>query len=325
MKKLRRLGWLFILLGVAILSGTSLAEEKFPSRPVEIIISWSAGGANDLLARAVAEVFPKYSGGQPLVVKNVPGAGAAIGFSEAYKAKPDGYTVLFVSNTMITLYHMNKVDFTVFDMAPVALLSDVPCYIVVSADSPYKDLRDYIADAKKRPGQVSLGNSGTGGGNHLIALAFQRYAKINLKNVPFDGSAPSFAALNNKLIDSAIGTPPEGVTDVQAGKIRILGILGPSRVSKFPEILTAKEQGLKFNGTMWRGIQAPKGTPSAAVKQLERILDQCLKDPAFRKVAEDNMWPLRYMGAKDFGRFLREEDARLKEVIVENKLSDRYK
>lgn len=325
MKKNFRL-YLVIALILAIGStGLSMAEDNFPSRPVEFICSWAAGGGVDVLMRAIATVFPKYANNQQLIIKNVPGGGSAMGFIEASRAKPDGYSLSAGTTPFITKIHMSSVPYSLDNFEPIMMFADIPCYIMVPADSPYKDLRDYVAAAKKRPGQITLGNAGSGGGTHLVALAFQKYAKIQLNHIPHEGGGPAFTNLMGKHIDSAIGSSPEGIPQALAGQLRILGVFADQRMAKFPNVKTAKEQGFDFEGTMWRGIMAPKGTPKEIINKLDHIFKQCMNDPDFVKKAEEMMWPLKYRGPKEFTKFMREEDKRYKELIIEYKLGDRYK
>ncbi len=306
-------------------TGFIMAEDNYPSRSVEFICSWSAGGGVDVLMRAIASVFPKYANNQQLIIKNVPGGGSAMGFIEASQAKPDGYSLSSGTTPFITKIHMSSVPYGLDNFEPVMMFADIPCYIMVPADSKYKDLRDYVADAKKRPGQITLGNAGSGGGTHLVGLAFQKFAKIQLNNIPHEGGGPAFTNLMGKHIDSAIGSSPEGMPQALAGQLRILGIFADQRLAKFPDVKTAKEQGLNFSGTMWRGIMAPKGTPKEIINKLDNIFKQCMNDPDFVKKADEMMWPLKYMGPKEFVKFMSEEDKRYKELIIENKLGDRYK
>ncbi len=319
---------LYLVIGLILAIGSTgfiMAEDNYPSRPVEFICSWSAGGGVDVLMRAIATVFPKYANNQQLIIKNVPGGGSAMGFIEASQAKPDGYSLSSGTTPFITKIHMSSVPYSLDNFEPVMMFADIPCYIMVPVDSPYKDLRDYVAAAKKRPGQITLGNAGSGGGTHLVGLAFQKFAKIQLNNIPHEGGGPAFTNLMGKHIDSAIGSSPEGMPQALAGQLRILGIFADQRLAKFPDVKTAKEQGLKFDGTMWRGIMVPKGTSKEIINKLDNIFKQCMNDQDFIKKADEMMWPLKYMGPKDFAKFMREEDKRYKELIIENKLGDRYK
>lgn len=325
MKKIMKVLMSLLVIAVLAFSPVISASNAFPNKSVEFIVPWAAGGGVDTLMRAIAAVFPKYANNQQLIIKNVPGGGGAIGFNEAAKARPDGYTLTSGTTPLITKIHMTPVPFSLESFEPVMLFADIPCYIMVPADSPYQDLRDYVEDAKKRPGKITLGNSGAGGGNHLVALAFERYAGIKLNHIPFEGGGKSFTALMGKHVDSVIGSSPEGIPQALAGELRILGIFGDQRLAQFPHVLTAPEQGFDFTGTMWRGIVAPKGTPKAIIDRLDQIFKACMEDPEFVKRAEEMTAPLKYMGPAEFGEFMKAEDVRWKELIINSKLGDRYK
>ncbi len=315
----------FVLVAAFGFANVSLAQDKYPSKPVEIIVSWAAGGATDVLFRALGAVFPRYANNQQLIVKNVPGGGAAIGYTEAMKAKGDGYTLVAVATPMITKIHMSNVKFTATTFAPVILIADNACFLLVHKDSPYKNLKDYIDDAKKKPGQINMGNAGSGGGYHLASLAFQNFAKIKLNHIPFEGGGPSITALMGKHVDSIIVSAPEGIPQALAGDLKLLGIFGDNRLDKFPNVPTAKEQGLTFNISMWRGISVPKDTPPALINQIHDIVKKCMADADFKKKCQELSVELKYMGPQELGKFMVSEDARYQQLIQAEKLGDRYK
>lgn len=298
---------------------------KYPTKSVEIIVPWAAGGATDVLFRAIGSVYPKYANNQQLIVKNVPGGGAAIGYTEATKAKGDGYTVIATATPMITKIHMDNVQFAVNSFSPVLLIADNACMIMVPAGSKYKNLKDFVEDAKMRPNEITVGNGGSGGGTHLAALAFQNFAGIKLKHVPFEGGGPSITAALGSHIDAIMVSAPEGIPQAQAGQLRILGIFGDSRLPKFPDVQTAKEQGMDFKVTMWRGILAPKDTPPALTAQIQDIFKKCMDDPEFKKKAEELSVELKYMDQAAFGKFLTDEDERYKNLMIKEKFGNRYK
>jgi len=323
----KTLGVLSVLAFIAIfgVSNTGLAQEKYPSKSVEIIVSWAAGGATDVLFRALGAVFPRYANNQQLIVKNIPGGGAAIGYTEAMKGKGDGHTLVAVATPMITKIHMSNVKFTATTFAPVILIADNACFLLVHRDSPYKNLKDYIEDAKKRPGQINMGNAGSGGGYHMASLAFQSFAGIKLNHIPFEGGGPSITALMGKHVDSIIVSAPEGIPQALAGDLKLLGIFGDSRLDKFPNVPTAKEQGIHFNISMWRGISVPKDTPPALITQIHDLVKKCMGDAEFKKRCEELSVELKYMGPQELGKFMVSEDARYQQLIMSEKLGDRYK
>lgn len=297
---------------------------KFPTKAIEVIIPWSAGGATDVLFRAIGSVMPKYAGNQQLVVKNIPGGGAAIGYNEALKAKPDGYTVIATATPMIAKIHMDKVAFSATSYEPVLLIADNPCMIMVPKESPFQNLKDFTEAAKKRSGEITVGNGGSGGGTHMAALAFQNFAGIKLKHVPFEGGGPSITAALGKHVDAIMVSAPEGIPQAQAGQLRILGIFGEKRLPKFPNVQTAKEQGMDFSLTMWRGLMAPKDTPPAILVQIQDIFKKSMEDADFKKKAEDLSVDLKFMNAQDFSKFLLAEDERYKNLIMKEKMGKRY-
>jgi len=325
MKKIFQLSLVFALLVTFGFTQAALAQDKYPSKPVEIIVSWAAGGATDVLFRALGAVFPRYANNQQLIVKNIPGGGAAIGYTEAMKAKGDGYTFVAVATPMITKIHMSNVKFTATTFASVILIADNACFVLVHKDSPYKNLKDYIEDARKRPGEINMGNAGSGGGYHLASLAFQNFVKVKLNHIPFEGGGPSITALMGKHVDSIMVSAPEGVPQALAGDLKLLGIFGDSRLDKFPNVPTAKEQGISFNISMWRGISVPKDTPPALITQIHDIVKKCMADADFKKRCEELSVELKYMNPQDLGKFMVSEDARYQQLIMSEKLGDRYK
>lgn len=299
---------------------------KYPTKAVEIIVPWDAGGATDVLFRALGASFSKYANNQQLIVKNVPGGGAAIGYTEAMKYKGDGYGIVAAASPMISKIHMSAVKFDAQTFAPVILIADNSCMIMVPADSPYKNLKDFLADVKKRPGEVTVGNGGSGGGTHLAALAFENFVgDVKFKHVPFAGGGPQITAVMGKHVDAVMVSAPEGIPQAHAKQLRILGVFGEKRLAKFPDVPTAKEQGIDFKFTMWRGVLAPKDTPPELIKQLHDIFKKTMDDAQFKAKAEELSVDLKYLGVEDFGKFLKAEDEQYMNLIKKAKLGDRYK
>lgn len=320
---LRKLGvFLSIVTLLLITFGTSL---DFPKRPVQIIVPWSAGGATDVLFRAIASVFPKYANGQPLVVNNIPGGGAVPGTMEFLRARPDGYTLLSFAAPILIKSHMDPVQFDVNSFEPVILIVNDPCYILVRSDAPWKDLKEYVEYAKQNPGKITIGNGGAGGGTHLAALAFEAFAKIKLTHVPFEGGGPAVTALVGGHINSYMGAAPEGLSNVDAGQLRILGIFGDKRLEKYPNVPTAAEQGFKFKFGMWRGVAVQKGTPKEIVDRLHTIFYRAMRDPEFQKKAKELSLTLEYRGPSSFAKFIMDYDKYYENLIKSNKLGTKYK
>ncbi|HOJ93262.1 MAG TPA: tripartite tricarboxylate transporter substrate binding protein [Dictyoglomaceae bacterium] len=323
MKKL--LSVIFLLL--IALSVSINAQEVWPTREVTIIVSWSAGGATDLLFRAVGKYFPKYANGQQLIIKNVPGGGAAIGYGEAAKAKPDGYTLVAAANPMVTRALMGAAPYDpIKSFEPVCLLVNNPCYIIVNSKTKrWKNLNEFMQDAKQNPGIITVGNGGAGGGTHLVALKFENKFKVKFNHVPFSGGAPAVTALLGGHIDSYVGSAPEGLPNVDSGELEILAVFSEKRLKNYPKAPTAKEQGYDFVDAMWRGVSVPKGTPIRIINRINEIMKAILADPEFQKDADKLSQDLTYLGPTEFRKLIISEYSAYKGIVEKYNLGDFYK
>jgi tripartite-type tricarboxylate transporter receptor subunit TctC len=288
----------------------------FPTKEVQIIIPYAAGGATDLIFRALAETSSKYLG-KPIVVVNKPGGGAVPGFTEAARAKPDGYTLVSALTPLTTIPYQVETTFTYKDFAPIINVVKDPVMFLVKADAPWKDVKEFIAYAKANPGKVNVGNSGAGGGVHMIAAAFEKTAGVKFNHVPFSGGGPSVTALLGGHIDAVSVSPPEGVSHIQAGTLRIIALFSDKRLELFPNVPTVKEQGIDFTMGQWRGLAAPKGTPEGVIKILHDAFKKGMEDPQFIKSAKEMGVNLHYLGPDDFGKLMASDDEFYAKLIKE--------
>jgi tripartite-type tricarboxylate transporter receptor subunit TctC len=279
----------------------------FPEKEVSIIIPWAPGGATDLVFRAVAAASAKHLG-QAVVVVNRAGGGGAVGYTEGAQAKPDGYTLTAAVTPLTILPHQVKTAFTYKSFEPVINVVSDPSMFLVRAEAPWKTMREFLDQAKKNPGMISVGNSGAGGGVHLVALAFEKAAGVKFNHIPFSGGGPSVTALLGGHINAVSVSPPEGISQIQAGKLRIVALFAEKRLDMFPAVQTVKEQGVNFAMGMWRGLAAPKGTPPAVIKKLHDAFKKGMDDPAFIKNAKDMAVNLEYLSPADFGKLMAEDD-----------------
>jgi tripartite-type tricarboxylate transporter receptor subunit TctC len=223
------------------------------------------------------------------------------------KAAPDGYTLATAATPLTILPHQVKTAFTYQNFDPVINTVSDPSMFLVKADAPWKSLKEFIDYAKKNPGMISVGNSGAGGGVHLVALAFEKAAGGKFNHIPFSGGGPSVTALLGGHINAVSVSPPEGISQIQAGKLRIIALFADSRLELFPGVPTVKEQGVAFTMGMWRGLVAPKGTPPDVIQKLHDAFKKGMDDPAFKKNAKDMSVNLEYLGSKDFGKLMAED------------------
>ncbi len=299
-------------------------EEVYPSREIELMVPWSIGGSTDVVFRTFQMVLPKYLKA-PVIVVNRPGGGAVPGYAEAMTKKPDGYYIVAWATAAITKVHMSECPYDANTFVPVINLVDAPCWVLVPANSPYQTLADLLADAKKRPGQVNMGNAGAGGGTHMIILAFEKKAGVTFNHVPFAGGGPMVVAAVGGHVDAVVGSPPEGVPQLESGQLRGLAVFAKKRLDQFPKVPTAAEQGVDFSLGQWRGIAAIKGTDPKKIKYLHDVFHACMQDEDFKALAKTAGIMVNYMGTEDFTKFVAEQDKLYEEIVKSNKLGDRYK
>jgi putative tricarboxylic transport membrane protein len=306
---------LFILSLIAVMP---IQAADFPTKEVQIIIPYAAGGATDLIFRALAATTGKYLG-KAVIVVNRPGGGGAVGCTEAAQAKPDGYTLLSAITPLTTLPHQVKTAFTYKSFEPVINVVKDPGMFLVRPDAPWKSLKEFLDYAKKNPDMITVGNSGAGGGVHLIALAFEKAAGVKFNHIPFAGGGPSVTALLGGHINAVTVSPPEGIEHVKAGKLKIIALFAEKRFELFPDVPTVKEQGVDFVMGQWRGLAAPKGTPPDVIKKLHDAFKKGMEDPVFIKNAKDMVVNLSYLGPEAFGKLMAQDDEFYGKLVKEIK------
>jgi tripartite-type tricarboxylate transporter receptor subunit TctC len=235
------------------------------------------------------------------------GGAGAVGYTEAMQAKPDGYTLVSAITPLTILPHRVKTAYTYASFEPIINVVKDPGMFLVRSDAPWKSLEEFLEYAKKNPEMITVGNSGTGGGVHLIALAFENAAGVTFNHIPFAGGGPSVTALLGGHINAVSVSPPEGIEHVKAGRLKIIALFSEKRFEMFPDVKTVKEQGIDFVMGQWRGLVSPKGTPPDVVNILHDAFKKGMDDPVFQKNAEDMAINLYYLGPEDFGKLIARE------------------
>lgn len=250
---------------------SAAAQEAYPSRPVRMIVPYVAGGNADIFGRTLAH---KLGGvfGQSFLVENKPGANGGIGTDAVAKAPPDGYTLLAVASGPIVvnpvLYAKVPYD-PLKDFAPVAQCAVYQYVLVALASSGFASIADLVSAARARPGAISFGSTGVGGGNHLAGELFALSTGTQLTHVPYKGSAPALADLLGGQLSFMFDTVITSVPHIRSGKLRAFAVSSAKRASSLPEVPTMQEAGIKgFDISQWNGILAPAGTPRAIVTRL---------------------------------------------------------
>jgi tripartite-type tricarboxylate transporter receptor subunit TctC len=274
---------------IALMSfGANAYAETFPSRPVTIVVPFSAGGPTDAMARILAERM-KVSLGQAVVIEDITGAAGSIGVGRVVHSAPDGYTISIghlgthVANGAI--YRLNYDLLT--DLEPVALLPSNPMIVVSKNAVPAKTLQELLAWMKAKPEPVTVGTAGAGSGSHIAGLALESAAGIKLQYVPYRGTAPALNDLVAGQIDIIVDQLSNSINQVKAGNIRGYAVTDTKRAEQVPDIPTTDEAGLPgFHMTLWSGLWVPKGTPKEIVARLNAAAVDALGDPQVRKALE---------------------------------------
>jgi tripartite-type tricarboxylate transporter receptor subunit TctC len=309
-----------IVVAFALGSAGVKAEDKYPSKPVRIVVSFSAGGPTDTVARVMGAKMADLLG-QQFVVENKVGAGGNIGADLVAKAPPDGYTLLMatVSTHAINpgLYKNMPYD-PVRDFAPIGQVGVTPTLLGVHPSIPATDVKSLVAVIKENPGKFTYGSSGLGSILHLCGEQFKALAGgVNIVHVPYRGSAPMMSDLVGGQISMAFDATPTAMPQAQSGAIRAIGAGMATRMRAMPELPTLQEQGLKgFECYTWNAILAPADTPQPIVERLNGAINKALDDPAvFKRLQEAGIDPTPGSTPKQAAAFIKAELAKWAPII----------
>jgi tripartite-type tricarboxylate transporter receptor subunit TctC len=310
------------LVTTAFASTHAAAQANWPTRPIRLVVPFSAGGANDLMARAAAEGASKVLG-QPVVIDNKPGAGATLGADIVAKSAPDGYTFLVsaagvVSNSMIKKHMPYKDE----DLVPVAMIGLAPSVVLVAADAPYKDLKEFIAASNKGEG-FHWATAGTGSTPHFVSGVLQTRYGAKLDIVPYKSGSESITAVLGKQVEATSEASIVALPYLKSGKLKALADTWTSRIAAYPQLSTATEQGFgELRIAHWAGVHAPRGTPEEVLEKMSRAIDAAMKNAT---IAER----LRNVGIEPIGgtrasfiAFVDEERKRLGAVVKATGMKD---
>ena len=294
------------------------AQANYPTKPVTIVVPFSAGGTTDILARIIAEAL-KNELGQPVVIDNRAGAGGNIGGALAAKATPDGHTLFMgtVGTHAINAALYKKMPFDhLKDFAPLTRVAMVPNLLVAHPSRPYKTVQELIAHAKANPGKVTFGSSGNGSSIHLSGELFNNMAKVDMIHVPYKGSAPAVTDLIGGQIDIMFDNMPSAIQHVRSGRLKPIAVTTAKRSPELPNVPTIAEAGVPgYEATSWFGMFAPAKTPAPVVAKLNAALVKVLADPDVKKkLAEQGAEPYSEK-PEQFAEFIRKETVKWGEVV----------
>ncbi len=317
MKSMTCLSLSVVAITAASLAGMAAAQ-NFPTKTVRMVIPFSAGGAADVPGRIVMQKLSAVLK-QQVIVENRPGAGSTIGADTVAKSAPDGYTIFMISNThfVSAALHKKLPYDSLNDFTPVTQITSAPNVLVVHPSLPVKSVKDLIALAKSRPGQIDFASSGNGSTQHLTGALFASMAGINITHIPYRGSGPVTADLLGGQVMLAFPGIAGMLPHIKSGKLRALGVTGSRRSAELPEVPTIAEAGVKgYEMVAWFGVATPKGLPRTIQMKLHADLLQVLKTPdmksALQKVGQEPAWQDT---PEQFFAFMKTEAAKWAQVV----------
>ncbi len=312
-----RLGWLTVCLLAAL---PALAQDKYPSRPITMVVPFPPGGVADTTGRPTAAAMERLLK-QPVALVNRPGAGGAVGNAAIANAKPDGYTIGMVLSSISVIpaadeLFNRKPAYSLDQFDAVALISADPTILVVHPSLPVKSLKEMIALARAQPGQLVFSTSGVYGALHMPIEMFLHAAKLRMRAIHTTGGGP---AITNVLGGHAMltaGGPAAITSHVKAGKLRTIVSWGEDRHPNYPDVPTFRELGYKdVVYYIWAGLAAPRGMPDGVMKVLRDAARRTAEDPDFKKAMANVNSPVRYMDAPEFAKYWDADAKRLAGLV----------
>lgn len=307
--------YLFVLLFSAVAS--TVHAQNYPSKTIRLIVPFAAGGSTDVIARVLAPKLTE-AWGQQVIVDNRPGGNTTIGTDIVAKSAPDGHTLLVTPAPFTVVPSvMTKLPYDpAKDFEPITLINTTPMGLVVHPGVPAKNLKELIALAKTRPGQMNFGSSGSGGVPHLSGELLNTMAGLKITHVPYKGNAPALADLVGGHVDMAFNGLTSVMPFIKSGRLRVLGVTSIARTAALPEVQTLDEQGLKgFQAVAWNGLTAPARTPKDAIAKTADTVARIIKSPEFaEQLKRDGSDPVGSTTA-EFVAHLRNEVVKWKKVL----------
>ena len=307
-----------ITLAAGLALSAAVHAQAFPSKPVRIVVGFPAGGPLDQHARLLSDKLQTVLG-QPVVMDYKAGAGGTVGAQEVMRAPPDGHTIM-LANTGVMVINpalYNRLPYaTLKDFVPVARTAMQPLALLVNPSVPAKNLQEFMAYAKSRPGQVNFGSAGNGGISHLVPEMFKTATGLFMVHIPYRGSAPAFTDLMGGQVQFMAESIPQAASYHKQGKVRALAVTSKERNPALPEVPTVIESGIKgFEVVGFYGFLAPAGTPKGVVNKLSEAFGQVLQMPDVRNRMVSQGADPAFLGADDFAKFLASEMPRWADAV----------
>lgn len=301
--------------------GAAVAQDGYPTKPLTMVVPFSAGGTTDILARIVGQALGQDLG-QTIIIENKPGAGGNIGAQQAARAKADGYTLFMgtVGTHAINQALYKKLPYDpIKDFTPLSRVANVPNLLVVHPSRPYKTVKEMIEYGKKHPSEITFGSPGSGASPHVSGALFQSMTGVELTHVPYKGSAPAISDLLGNQIAVMFDNMPSAIQHVRSGKLIPIAVTTAKRSPELPNVPTIAEAGVPgYEATSWFGLWSVAGTPQPILGKLHASLTKVLKDPAVAKKIADQGGEVVIETPAQFDAFIKSEAAKWGKVVKES-------
>jgi tripartite-type tricarboxylate transporter receptor subunit TctC len=309
-----------LLMLILAATGGFAADTDYPTKPVNIVVAYAPGGQGDVFARLVSEKLSTVYK-QPVVVDNKPGVSGTVGTRIAAKSKNDGYTLLLGQTGEITVNRLLIKDMgydPMKELVPVVLIGNAPLVMLAPADAPYNTVNEFIQMARAKPGDFSYGSVGAGTPGHLSAVALALGAKLNMVHVPYKGVGPLLSDLMAGRLQAFFSSASAAMPQIKGGKLKALGVTTPQRMNSLPQVPTIAEAGLPgFSYTLWGGLFAPAGTPTAVIDSLNREVNAILAMPDIRARLESDNVAVPKNTPAEFADYVKAESVKFEKLIKE--------
>ncbi|WP_027127774.1 tripartite tricarboxylate transporter substrate binding protein [Fusobacterium perfoetens] len=296
---------LFMILGIFTFG------KDYPSKNINLIVPFAAGGGTDAVARKLGSLLERELG-QPVIIVNRTGGAGAVGMTAGSTSKKDGYTITMITREIVSLPLMKLSPITYKNFDLVSLVNMDPAVVLVGKDSKYKTFQDILDDAKARPEKVKFASTAK---PNFYALAIENKVGVKFNHIPYNGAGEVVPALLGNHADFTLMGPGEAIGQIKSGQFRALGLMATERSATLPEIPTLGELGYNIVSGTWRGIAVPKGTDPEIVATLNKAIEKVTKSEDFNNFMNNANFGVKYLGPKDFEKFIEEDTAVIKEIV----------
>jgi tripartite-type tricarboxylate transporter receptor subunit TctC len=310
---------IFVAAGLVTAAGLAAAQAAFPSKPITMVVPFPPGGLADIVGRPVAEAMSRDLG-QPVVVENKGGAGGGIGMAQVAKSAPDGYTILMALSSYSVLPEadllLGRPQMYAYNaLRPIARITADPTVLAVRADAPWKTVKDFVEDARKRPGAINFGSSGNYGTMHVPMEILKQVANVRMTHIPYTGAGPAVVALLSGQVDAVASGPATVLQQVKAGKLRVLAHWGNAKLETLPDVPSLKQSGYNAEYAQWSGVFVPANTPEPVVQRLRAAVRAAANDPKVKDVIMNAGSPVLYQDTPEFEKYVQGDVQRMHDVV----------